>query len=339
VSVAGPPPGGAGPQPPDAADPSPGAADPPPPPEGFLVGHWTDTAAETGCTVILPPAHAACGVDIRGGGPGSRETEILGPLANAQEATAVLLTGGSAFGLAAADGVARWCEEHGRGYRTPGGLVPLVPAAVVYDLIAGRADVRPGPEQGYAACEAAVAGTPERGRMGAATGAAVAKAMGREGAARGGVGYAAATLGTGATVAALAVANATGDVLAADGTALATIPDPQGRRSSELIASLSDRPEWTEREPREATTLVCLMTDAPLGKVAATKVARMAAAGIARAVDPVFTPFDGDVVFCLAAGGAGDGVEESWQVMAAGTLAATVTAEAIRDAVRTANRG
>jgi L-aminopeptidase/D-esterase-like protein len=311
--------------------------DEPAPPEGFLVGHWTDAEAETGCTVILPPARSACGVDVRGGGPGSRETEILGPLANAQEATAVLFTGGSAFGLAAADGVARWCEERGRGYRTPGGLVPLVPAAVVYDLVAGRADVRPGAEAGYAACEAAAPGIPERGRVGAAAGAAVAKAMGREHATHGGVGYAARRLGTGDTVAALAVANATGDVLGADGRPLAAVPDPQGRSSAELVASFSGRPEWTEREPREATTLVCLMTDAPLAKLAAAKVARMASAGIARAVDPVFTPFDGDVVFCLAAGGAADGGDESWQVMAAGTLAATVTAEAIRDAVRAAN--
>jgi L-aminopeptidase/D-esterase-like protein len=332
VSAAGPAPGG-------RAGPSPEGG-PPAPPEGFLVGHWTDAEAATGCTVILPPASSACGVDVRGGGPGSRETEVVGPLANAQEATAVLLTGGSAFGLAAADGVARWCEEQGRGYRTPGGLVPLVPAAVVYDLVAGRADVRPGPEAGYAACEAAAAGVPERGRVGAAAGAAVAKVMGRERAAHGGVGYAARTLGTGSRVAALAAVNATGDVLGADGAPLAAIPDPEGRSSAELIAAFSARPEWTEREPREGTTLVCLMTDAPLGKVAATKVARMASAGIARAVDPVFTPFDGDVVFCLAAGGAGaDAAEESWLVMSVGTLAATVTAEAIRDGVRAANPG
>lgn len=310
-------------------------------PGGFSVGHWTDPGAATGCTVILPPPGAACGVDVRGGGPGSRETEVVGPLANAQEATAVLLTGGSAFGLAAADGVTRWCEEHGLGYETPGGRVPLVPAAVIYDLTAGDGSVRPGPDQGYAACEAAAAGVPERGRVGAGAGAAVAKAMGREHAVAGGIGYAAATLGSGETVAAVAAVNATGDVLDADGTPLAALPpaDEGGapRRSAELIAARSGPPEWTERSPRESTTLVCVITDSGLGKLAASKVARMASAGIARAVDPVFTPFDGDVTFCLASGEEPPpGPPHSWAVMATGTLAATVTAEAIRDAVRQA---
>lgn len=298
-------------------------------PEGFAVGHWTDEAAETGCTVILPPAGSACGVDVRGGGPGSRETEIIDPLANAGEATAVLLTGGSAYGLAAADGVTRWCEEHGRGYRTPGGLVPIVPAAVIYDLLAGRADVRPGSQEGYAACETAGGGAPERGRIGAGRGAAVAKARGRDHAVAAGVGFAAAKLGSGPTVAALAVVNATGDVIGADGEALARPGGAEeGQGSAELIAALAGPPEWSERE---STTLVCVMTDAGLDKVAATKVARMAGAGIARAVDPVFTPFDGDITFCLSSGEPKAG--ESWLVLSAGTLAATVVADAIRDAV------
>jgi L-aminopeptidase/D-esterase-like protein len=141
-------------------------AEPLPMPAGFRVGHWTDREAETGCTVIVPPPDTRCGVEIRGGGPGTRETEIIAPLANPEEASAVLLTGGSAHGLAAADGVMSWCEEQGLGYATPGGLVPLVPAAVIYDLVAGRGDVRPGPEQGRAACEAARDGVPERGRVG-----------------------------------------------------------------------------------------------------------------------------------------------------------------------------
>jgi len=307
-----------------------------PPPDGFAIGHWTDAVAETGCTVILPPAGSACGVDVRGGGPGSRETEILGPLANASEATAVLLTGGSAFGLAAADGVVRWCEEQGRGYATPGGLVPLVPAAVIYDLVTGRADVRPGPEQGYAAAASATPGVPERGRVGAAAGAAVAKAMGRELAPPGGIGYAALRLGTGETVAAVAAVNATGDIIDADGSAIAELPEATGgsRRSADLIASLSEMPDWSVREPRESTTLVCVMTDLTLDKLGANKVARMASAGIARAVDPVFTPFDGDITFCLASGGAEPA--PSWRVMAGGTAAATVTAAAIRDGARAA---
>lgn len=311
------------------------AAGPPPsPPAGFAVGHWTDAEAETGCTVILPPPASRCGLEVRGGGPGTRETEIVGPLANPQEATAVLFTGGSAHGLAAADGVMRWCEEHDRGYRTPGGLVPLVPSAAIYDLLAGRADVRPGPEQGYAACEAAREGLPERGRIGAGSGAAVAKALGRERATPGGVGYAAARLGGGETVAALAVVNATGDVLGKSGELVAGPRGDDGEqlRSAELVAGMTERPDWTEEE-RQSTTLVCVMTDAGLDKLSCTKVARMASAGIARAVDPVFTPFDGDIVFCLSTG---EPRVDPWLQMAAGTVAATVTAAAIRDAIAAA---
>ena len=164
-----------------------------PVPEGFSVGHWSDAEARTGCTAVIAPPGSRGGVDVRGGGPGTRETDVVGPLAGSHEVTAVVLSGGSAFGLAAADGAVRWLEEHGRGYPTPGGLVPIVPAAVVYDLIGGDASVRPGPEQGYAACEAAVPGVPERGAVGAGTGTAVAKLFGRERATAAGVGYAAAT--------------------------------------------------------------------------------------------------------------------------------------------------
>lgn len=305
-----------------------------PPPPGFAIGHWTDREAETGCTVVLPPPGSRCGVDVRGGGPGTRETEIVGPLANPEEASAVLFSGGSAHGLAAADGVVRWCEERGRGYATPAGLVPLVPAAVIYDLIAGSADVRPGPEQGYAACEAAREGVPERGRLGAARGAAVAKALGRERALPGGIGYAAGRLGDGSVLSALAAVNATGDVLDVDGSPLAcpTREDGERVRSADLIAEMPAPPDWTRGE-REGTTLVCVLTDAPLDKLGCAKVARMASAGVARAVDPVFTPHDGDVVFCLASG---EGEQAPWAVMAAGTLAATVTAAAIRDAIRCA---
>lgn len=308
---------------------------PPPLPAGFAVGNWTSTEARTGCTVVLPPAGTRAGVDVRGGGPGTRETEIIGPLANPEEATAVLFSGGSAHGLAASDGVMRWCEEQGRGYATPGGLVPLVPAAVIFDLTAGSESVRPGPEEGYAACQAARDGVPERGSLGAARGAAVAKMRGREQAAPGGVGYAAKLTAEGETVAALAVVNASGDVLDADGSLLAGPRDSDGRmlRSTELLAEATGPPQWTEDADRQGTTLVCVITNAGLDKLSCAKVARMASAGVARAVDPVFTPFDGDVVFCLASG---DPEPSPWQTMRIGSLAATVVAEAIRDGVRQA---
>ncbi len=305
-------------------------------PDGFAVGHWTDSAAETGCTVVIPPDGTRAGVDVRGGGPGTRETDILSPTANAEEASAVLLSGGSAFGLAAADGVVRWLEEAGRGYQTRAGKVPLVPAAVIYDLASGRGDVRPGPDQGYAASASASGGAPQRGRVGAGAGAAVAKLYGHGSATPGGVGYAALELGTGETVAAIAVANAVGDVLAEDGAVLAGPRDASGTmvRSAELIAASDSVPEWAgERPPEGSTTLACVCTDAALTKSGCGAVARMAGAGIARAVDPVFSPVDGDVVFSLASG---RGEMRPWSVMAVGTAAATVTAAAIRDAVRQA---
>jgi L-aminopeptidase/D-esterase-like protein len=309
-------------------------------PDGFRVGHWTDPGARTGCTVVLPPPGARGSVDVRGGGTGTRELENLGPLANAEGPSAVLLTGGSAFGLAAADGVVRWLEERGVGRPTPGGVVPLVPTAVVFDLVAGVSARRPGPEEGYAACEAAVPGVPPRGPLGAGTGAAVGKLLGREHATRGGVGYAARRLDDGTTVAALAVANAFGDVIGEDGRVLGAPRGEDGEpiRTAELLATMPELPEFRDIATRETgnTTLVCVCTDASIDKRTCAIVARMASAGVARAVDPTFTPIDGDVVFCLAAGSdppRTPGLAASWTITVLGTVAATVTAGAIRDAL------
>ena len=302
------------------------------PPRGFLVGHWTDSAAATGCTVVIAPPTSRGGVDVRGGGPGTRETDVIGPLAGTSEVTAVLLAGGSAYGLGAADGVMRWLEQRGRGYRTPAGLVPIVPAAVIYDLAEGDPEVRPGPEAGYAACESASAEVPERGRVGAGAGAAVAKLLGRQRSVPAGVGYAAARGGRGETVAALAVVNAFGDVIGEHGELLATPRTDSGESESTAarIAAMPGAPDWTRLEERN-TTLVCVMTDAPLDKAASTRVARMASAGVARAVDPAYSDVDGDVVFCLASG---EGAGDRFTAISIGTLAATLTAAAIRDAVR-----
>jgi L-aminopeptidase/D-esterase-like protein len=305
------------------------------------VGHWTDPSARTGCTVVLAAPGTRGSVDVRGGGTGTRELETLSLLANAEGPSAVLLTGGSAFGLAAADGVVRWLEERGLGRPTPGGVVPLVPTAVVFDLVAGESTRRPGPEEGYAACQAAVAGVPERGPVGAGSGTAVGKLLSRQRATRGGVGYAASRLGDGTTVAALAVANAFGDVIGEDGELLGA---PQGEdgemaRTRDLLPTMPELPEFRDVSPYETgnTTLACVLTDASVDKRTCAIVARMASAGVARAVDPAFTPLDGDVVFCLASGvepPPPPGLAASWSVTVLGTAAATVTAEAIRDAVR-----
>ena len=312
-------------------------ADPLPLPEGFAVGHWTDLEAATGCTVVIAPVGTRGAVEVRGGGTGTRELEALSPLANAEGPTAVLLTGGSAFGLAAADGVVRWLEERGIGRALPVGVVPLVPTAVVFDLVAGGAGRRPGPEEGYAACEAAVGGVPGRGRIGAGTGTAVGKVLGRERATQGGVGYAATRLAGGETIAAIAVANPSGDVIGEDGEVLGGPHGDRGEllRSAELIPDMPQLPEWTMR-PAQSTTLVCVCTDAALDKRGCGIVARVASAGVARAVDPAFTPLDGDVVFCMASGGlppVAPGPAASWSLTVLGTVAATLTAAAIRDAV------
>jgi L-aminopeptidase/D-esterase-like protein len=308
-------------------------SEPPPLPEGFSVGHWSDPDARTGCTVVIPPPGTRGGVRVQGGGPGTREIETLNPLSRSEEASAVLLTGGSSFGLAAADGVSRWLERHERGYWTPGGRVPLVPTAVIYDLVGRDPKVRPGPKDGYAACEAAAGGVPERGAIGVGAGATVAKMLGRERASPGGFGYAALVTGAGETVAAAAAVNASGDVLAEDGSVLIGPRGDDGEtvRGAEVLVAMERAPEF--KPPEGNTTLVCVCTDAALSKRDCGMVARAATAGIARAVDPTFTPVDGDVAFCLASGEGEPAPEAAMQI---GAAAATVTAAAIRDAVRQA---
>jgi L-aminopeptidase/D-esterase-like protein len=305
-----------------------------PPPEGFRIGHWTDPEAATGCTVVIAPPGARGGVDVRGGGPGTRETDVIGSQTGARPVTAVVFAGGSAFGLAAADGAVRWLEEHGMGYETLVGPVPLVPAAVVFDLAAGVRGAPPGPDAGYAACDAASTGVPERGRVGAGTGTAVGKILGRERAVPAGVGYAAARSGRGENVAALAVVNAFGDVLGEDGALLGAARDDDGEpvSTAAMLAAMERPPDWWRLEEGN-TTLVCVMTDAPLGKPGCIRVARMASGGVARAVDPVHSDVDGDVAFCLASG---EGTPDRFHPIVIGTMAATATAAAIRDAVRQA---
>ncbi len=304
---------------------APGPATGPLPP-GFAVGHWTDLDAATGCTVVLAPEGAVASGEVRGGGPGTRESDLLSPAAGARTVQAVVLTGGSAYGLAAADGVVRWLEARGRGYRTRLGLlVPLVPAAVVFDLPLGDPTVRPGPVEGAAACDAATE-DPARGAVGAGTGCAVGKLLGPDGWVKGGVGLATEDV-AGARVTALAVVNAFGDVTAEDGSVLAGPRRDGGMvRTVDLLRS-GDVPEVTARE---ATTLVCVMTDANVDKTGAWLLARAASTGIARAVDPAHTSVDGDASYVVAAGA----VEVEPLVLAA--VVPHVVSAAIRDGVRSA---
>jgi L-aminopeptidase/D-esterase-like protein len=306
-------------------------SDPIPLPEGFSVGHWSDLEALTGCTVVIPPPGTRGGVWVQGGGPGTRETDTLNPLSRSEEASAILLTGGSGFGLAAADGVVRWLEQHDMGYWTPAGLVPLVPTAVIYDLAAGDPKVRPGPEEGYAACEAATGGVPERGAAGVGCGATVAKVLGRERGSAGGFGYAAVKTGAGETVAAVSAVNGVGDIIAEDGSVLVGPRSDDGtvERGAERLVEMKEPPQI--KPPEGNTTLVCICTDAALSKRQCGMVARAATAGIARAVDPTFTPVDGDVAFALASG---SGELRPYGELQIGAAAATVTAAAVRDAVR-----
>ncbi len=289
-------------------------------PEGFACGHWTDPVARTGCTVLLAPPGAVGSGEVRGGGPGTRESDLLSPWTSTAGPQAVLLTGGSALGLAAADGVVAFLSDAGRGHPTPAGRVPLVSAAVVYDLAVGDA-VAPDAAAGRAACVAASA-VVERGGVGAGTGATVGKLRGPEHASPGGVGAASLRAGD-ATVVAVAVANAIGDVLDADGTVLAGA----GERAVDLIAAGRVPLDRAHPPERANTTLACVCTDARLTKLEAFSVARAATAGLTRAVSPSATAYDGDMTFVLASGAV------AADLFTVSVMAAEAVSAAIRDAV------
>jgi L-aminopeptidase/D-esterase-like protein len=289
-------------------------------PPRFAVGHWSDREGWTGCTVVLAPEGAVSSCEVRGGGPGTRETDVLSPASASIGAHAVLLTGGSAFGLAAADGVVRYLAERGIGFATHAALVPLVAAAVVYDL-ALATDARPGAEQAYAACLAA-SGSPERGSVGVGTGCTVGKFLGSGCWTKGGFGVAATDLAGGAMISALAAA-----IVDEDGRVLAGMwRDGRYVRAADVLQEGAQ----IARPWREGTTLVCVLTDAVLTKTQAWLVARAASAGVARAVVPSATALDGDVAYCMASG------EVEADPVAVSALAAEVAAAAIRDAVREA---
>ena len=269
---------------------------------GILVGHATDAPGATGCTVVLaPPDGMPCTVFVRGRATGSRELDACRPESLAGRVDAIVLTGGSAYGLAAADGVTRWMESRGRGFRVGSGVVPIVPAAVVFDLMPlGRFDARPTPDMGAAACDAAGPVVAE-GSVGAGAGATVGKVLGLEWAMKGGVGTWAARGGE-VIVGALAVVNAFGDVLDGSGRILAG-----ARRAGGGFAGSADYlaggglPGGALRAAHH-TTLVVVATNAALDRLALGGVARAGADALARRVVPSGTALDGDVVFACSAG-------------------------------------
>lgn len=302
---------------------------------GIEVGHFSDTRRPTGCTVIIAREGAVAGVDVRGAAPGTRETDLLAPGNFVQQVHAVMLAGGSAWGLAAADGAMRWLEEQQVGLDVRFGTLPIVPAAVLFDLPVGDARIRPDAAAGYAACEAASTDAPAEGNVGAGSGALVGKLFGVHRAMKGGIGSASVTV-NGVTVGALIACNALGDVL-----------DPHtarvvaGARTEDGRALLDTRRALLRGELPQPllagtnTTLGVVATDAVLTKVQANRLATVAHDGLARAINPVHTMSDGDTLFALATGRVPlRGDAPGMTVL--GTMAAEVVALATLRAVRAA---
>jgi L-aminopeptidase/D-esterase-like protein len=312
---------------------------------GILVGHDTNLEAGTGCTVVVSEWPAMGGVDVRGGGPATHETDLLDPRNTVAEVHAVLLAGGSAYGLDAASGVMRALEARGVGYDMQVARVPIVPAAALFDLGIGSANVRPDAAAGQRATEAASAGPIARGTVGAGTGATVGKLGGPALAMKGGLGSASATLAGGAVVGALVAVNALGDVYdPATGAILAGARHPTGAGWLVEVGPPLAYPFGTDAAapaPGGNTSIAVVATSLPLSKAEVGKVAQMAHDGLARVIRPAHTPFDGDTVFALSLAPAEARAEapagvEPLLLAQVGALAAHVLARAVADAVRSA---
>lgn len=301
--------------------------------EGIELGHHTLAERPTGCTVILARQGAVGGVDVRGSAPGTRETALLDPVNMVEEVHAVVLSGGSAFGLDAASGVMRYLDEQGLGYRVGDKVVPIVVSAILYDLgLEGDRKIRPGPDCGYQAAAGAGTAPPAEGSVGAGAGATVGKLRGSRRAMRGGFGTASITLPGGLTVAAAVAVNAVGDVVdPATGQVVAGVRTEDGRGLADARRLLRSEGEGGG-EAGANTTIGLVATNATMTKAQATKVAQMAQDGLARAIYPAHTMGDGDTVFSLATGA----LEGPADVTLVGALAADVMAEAILRAVRAA---
>jgi L-aminopeptidase/D-esterase-like protein len=301
---------------------------------GLLVGHFTLSERLTGCSVVLAPAGATGAVDVRGAAPGTRETDLLDPANLVDQVHAIVLSGGSAFGLDAASGVVRWLTEQGIGFETGYGRVPIVPAAVLFDLPMVREgdqpQARPGADAGYAACLAASTQTPASGNVGAGAGACVGKLFGLERCMKGGIGNASVRVGPW-VVGAMVACNAVGDVIdPATGQVLA------GARTADGVGLLDTQRALLngERGKRPLsgtnTTIGVVATNATLNKAQAKRLAMSAHDGLARSIRPAHTPLDGDTLFAMATG-AEPGPAD---VMLLSVMAAEATALATVDAIR-----
>ena len=299
---------------------------------GIEVGQFTDTRRPTGCTVVMAREGAVAGVDVRGAAPGTRETDLLHPSNLVDKVHAIMLAGGSAWGLEAATGAVRWLEERGVGLDVAVGRLPIVPAAVLFDLLVGDMRIRPDAAAGYAACAAASSADPTEGNVGAGAGAVVGKVFGIQHAMKGGVGTASVTV-DGVTVGALIACNALGDVIDPD-----TAQVMAGARTDDGRALRDTRRALLRGQPPQPllagtnTTIGVVATDAILTKAQAHRLAIAAHDGLARSINPVHTMSDGDTLFSLGTGRAG----KSLGMMVLATMAAEATARATARAVQAA---
>jgi L-aminopeptidase/D-esterase-like protein len=298
--------------------------------DGIKVGQFTDTRRPTGCTVILCERGAVAGVDVRGSAPGTRETDLLKPTNTVDKVNAVVLAGGSAFGLDAATGVMRYLEEHDSGYATAAGKVPIVPAAILYDLTVGDGKIRPNAESGYKACTNAKPGPVEEGSVGAGAGATVGKLNGGK-PMKGGIGTSSIRLRNGLVVGAIVAVNCVGDVIdPKTGKILAGARTPDGKAFLNIINEYKAGRGVTQTStPGQNTTIGVVATNARFDKTQMTKIAEMAHDGMARAINPAHTPFDGDTLFALSTGTSAVTANHG----AIGALAAEAVSEAILRAV------
>jgi L-aminopeptidase/D-esterase-like protein len=274
--------------------------------EGLKVGHFTLTERPTGCTVVLAADGTVGGVDVRGGAPGTRETDLLNPVNNVQIVNAIVLSGGSAYGLDSASGVMRYLDEHNIGYPVAGTVVPIVPAAILMDLgFGGQPKIRPTADCGYKAAQAATDSAVTEGNVGAGAGATIGKTGGPGRSMKAGIGSAAIVLPNGLVVAAIVAVNAVGDVInPATGQVIAGVRTADGKGLADARKLLRSGGMFRQAPPRagENTTIGIVATNAKLTKVQAQKMAQMAHDGYGRAISPVHTPGDGDTIFSLATG-------------------------------------